>query len=41
MKNVVFFLQGGIGKHIASTAVAECIKNNYPDRDLIVVCPYP
>lgn len=41
MKNVVFFVQGGIGKHIASTAVAECIKNNYPDRDIIVVCPYP
>jgi hypothetical protein len=41
MKNVVFFLQGGIGKHIASTAVVECIKNNHPDREIIVVCPYP
>jgi len=41
MKNVVFFLQGGVGKHIAATAVAECIKNNYPERNLIVVCPYP
>lgn len=41
MKNVVFFVQGGIGKHIAATAVAECIKKNYPDRNLIVVCPYP
>ena len=41
MKNIVFFVQGGIGKHIASTAVAECIKNNYPERNLIVICPYP
>ena len=41
MKNVVFFVQGGIGKHIASTAVVECIKNNHPDREIIVVCPYP
>jgi hypothetical protein len=41
MKNAVFFVQGGIGKHIASTAVAECIKKNHPDRELIIVCPYP
>jgi len=41
MKEVVFFIQGGIGKHIAATAVAECIKNNYSERNLIVVCPYP
>lgn len=41
MKSIIFFVQGGVGKHIASTAVAECIKNNYPDRDIIVVCPYP
>jgi hypothetical protein len=41
MKNIVFFLQGGIGKHIAGTAVAECIKNNYKERNLIVICPYP
>lgn len=41
MKSVVFFLQGGIGKHIAATAVAENISKNFPDRKLIVVCPYP
>jgi len=41
MKTVIFFLQGGIGKHIAATAVAENINKNYPDRKLIVVCPYP
>jgi hypothetical protein len=41
VKTVIFFLQGGMGKHIAATAVAENISKNYPDRKLIVVCPYP
>jgi len=36
----IFHVQGGLGKHIASTAVAQCIKNNYPDRKLIIVCVY-
>ena len=39
-KYCIFHLQGGIGKHIAATAVAKCIKNNHPDRKLIVVCVY-
>ena len=39
-KFAIFHIEGGLGKHIASTAVAECIKNNYPDRKLIVVCAY-
>lgn len=37
-KYCIFHVQGGIGKHIAATAVAKAIKNNYPDRQLIVVC---
>ena len=41
MKYSIFHLQGGIGKHVAATAVAQVIKNNYPDRKLIVVCAYP
>jgi hypothetical protein len=41
MKTVIFFLQGGVGKHIAATAVAENISKNYPDRKLIVISPYP
>jgi hypothetical protein len=41
MKYSIFHLQGGIGKHIAATAVAKAIKNNHPDRKLIVVCAYP
>jgi ADP-heptose:LPS heptosyltransferase len=39
-KYCVFHVQGGIGKHIAATAVAKCIKNNYPKRKLIVVCVF-
>jgi hypothetical protein len=39
-KYSIFHIQGGIGKHIAATAVAKCIKNNHPDRKLIVVCAY-
>lgn len=37
----IFHLQGGIGKHVAATAVARAIKNNFPERKLIVVCAYP
>jgi hypothetical protein len=40
-KYSIFHIDGGIGKHIAATAVAKCIKNNYPDRELIVVCAWP
>ena len=39
-KYCIFHIQGGIGKHIAATAVAKCIKNNYPDRKLIVASVY-
>ena len=35
-KYSLFHLQGGFGKHIAATAVAKCIKNNFPSRELIV-----
>lgn len=41
MKYSIFHIQGGIGKHVAATAVAKVIKNNYPDRKLIIVCAYP
>lgn len=39
-KYSIFHVQGGIGKHIAATAVAKAIKNNHPYRKLIVVCVY-
>lgn len=41
MKYSIFHVQGGIGKHIAATAVAKAIRNNHTDRKLIVVCAYP
>ena len=28
-KYVIFHIEGGLGKHIAATAVAKTIKNNY------------
>lgn len=40
-KYSIFVSQGGLGKIVASTAVAEAIKNNHPDRKLIVVTSYP
>lgn len=39
-KYSIFHVQGGIGKHVAATAVAKAIKNNHPDRKLVVVCVY-
>ena len=40
MKYSIFHVQGGIGKHVAATAIAQAIKNNHPDRKLIIVCAY-
>ena len=37
----IFHVEGGLGKHVASTAVAKCIKTNHPERKLIIVCAYP
>lgn len=40
-KYAIFHIEGGIGKHIASTAVIECYKHQNPDRDIIVSCAWP
>ena len=40
-KYCIFQIQGGLGKHIAATAVAQVIKRTYPDRELIVLCAWP
>jgi hypothetical protein len=40
-KYSIFIHQGGLGKSIAATAVAQAIKNNHKDRALIVVTPWP
>jgi hypothetical protein len=37
----IFQIQGGLGKHIAATAVAQVIKSAHPDRELVVVCAWP
>ncbi len=37
----IFHIEGGLGKHVAATAVARAIKKTYPERELIVVCAYP
>ena len=40
-KYSIFQVNGGLGKHIAATAVAQAIKNNHPDRELVCVVAWP
>ena len=40
-KIAVFHIEGGIGKHIAATAVVECYKKNNPNTKVVVVCAWP
>lgn len=40
-ENVIFHIEGGLGKHIMATAVMRRIKKVHPDKKLIVVCAYP
>jgi len=39
--NIIFVIEGGIGKSIMATAVCEAIKKNYGNYNLIVVTAYP
>jgi hypothetical protein len=39
--NIVFHINGGIGKCIIATAVCEAIKKKYPEDKLIVISGYP
>ena len=41
MKNIIFQVNGGIGKSIMATAVCRAIKKTYPDYNLIVLTGYP
>jgi hypothetical protein len=41
MQYSVFHVEGGIGKNIVGTNIARNIKKAYPERNLIVVAPYP
>lgn len=38
---MIFHIEGGLGKHIAATAVVRGLKTKYPDRKLIVVAAWP
>jgi hypothetical protein len=38
--NIIFQINGGIGKCVAATAVCEAIKKKYPNDKLIVVSGY-
>jgi ADP-heptose:LPS heptosyltransferase len=40
-KTAIFHIEGGIGKHIAATAVLQCYKNQNPNKEIIVVCAWP
>lgn len=39
--NIIFQIDGGLGKSVAATAVCKAIKKQYPDSRLIVVTGYP
>ena len=41
MKNLIFSVNGGIGKSITATAVCKAIKKKYPSDKLIVLSGYP
>lgn len=37
----IFHVEGGIGKNIIATNIAKGIKDKYPERNLVIVSPYP
>lgn len=39
--NIIFRIEGGLGKHIMATAVCKGIKKQYPSSHLIVISAYP
>ena len=41
MATTVFQIEGGVGKHIAATAVIKAYKNAHPKRKIVVVCAFP
>jgi len=40
-KYFIWFISGGLGKNVAATALVKSLKQNYPDRRLIIVCSWP
>lgn len=41
MENIIFQIDGGLGKNILATAVCTAIKRKYPNHRLIVLSAYP
>lgn len=41
MQNIIFEVNGGLGKSIMSTAVIRAIKTQYPESNIIVMSEYP
>jgi hypothetical protein len=41
IQNILFFVDGGIGKNLAATAVIRAINKQYPDSKIIVVSGHP
>jgi len=39
--NIIFQIEGGLGKSIMATAMVKVIKNHYKNSNLIVVTAYP
>ena len=39
-KNIIFLVNGGLGKSIMSTAVIRAIKKQYPEYNIIVISGY-
>lgn len=39
--NIIFSIQGGLGKSVMATAVCKAIRNKYPNDKLIVLTGYP
>ncbi len=40
VKNIVFIVEGGLGKNIASTAVVRAIKKTFPDKRITVIAGF-
>ena len=40
-KYIVWHIEGGLGKNIAATSLVEDVKNQYPDRKLVMIVSYP
>jgi len=41
MATTVFHIEGGVGKHLAATAVIKAYKNAHPKRKIVVVSAFP